>query len=156
MNDITPSPVTEQKVIVQPTTVPMHYPTLGDLGGWATTLIAFATLAALVYNFLMREVKRDIKDTVKDIEGIKTLHKTEIDGVRHSHKNLKAEVAALDHLRTKDVERIIRLETNLANLEKGQERIETRLDTMAEDSADARKEIIESIRELRKVAVHAS
>jgi len=143
-NMIDPVPTTEQKVIVaQP--APSHLPGLDVIGGWASAIIGMATLATLIYNFLMRDVKRDIADTGRDIEAIK-----------HSHKNLKMEVQALDHMREKDVERIIKLETNLASLEKGQERIEKRLDTMADDSAEARKEIVESIRELRALTLKSS
>lgn len=144
MNEILsgPTPTTEQKVIVQAPTPTTHFPSLEAIGGWASAIIGMATLATLIYNFLMRDVKRDIRDTGREIEAIK-----------HSHKNLKTEVQALDHMREKDVERIVKLETNLASLEKGQDRIEKRLDGMAEDSADARKEIIESIRELRAVAM---
>lgn len=145
-------PVTEQKVVVaaQPTS---HIPSLETVGGYAGAILAIATMVTLIYNLLMRDVKRDIKDASKEIESVKTVQKLEFDTIRHSHKNLKAEVQSLEHLRTGDVERIIKLETNLTNLEKGQERIESRLDTMAEDSAAARKEIIDTIREMRTTTI---
>lgn len=67
--------------------------------------------------------------------------------------DIATKVDQLDRLRTNDVERIVKLETNLSNLEKGQERIEHALDTMKHDSDKGRAEILDSIREMRSVTV---
>lgn len=68
----------------------------------------------------------------------------------HKLRNTITRVDALEHVRASDVERIVKLETNLANLEKGQERIEHQLDKMERDSAAGRAEIIDTIREISK------
>lgn len=67
--------------------------------------------------------------------------------------DIASKVDQLDRLRGSDVERIVKLETNLSNLEKGQERIEHALDTMKHDSDKGRAEILDSIREMRSVTV---
>lgn len=70
--------------------------------------------------------------------------------IEHKVRNTITRVDALEHVRASDVERIVKLETNLANLEKGQERIEHQLDKMERDSAAGRAEIIDTIREISK------
>ena len=75
----------------------------------------------------------------------------------HSHKvaNLVQRVDSLEMRSTQNVERIVKLETNLTNIEKGQERIEHAMEKRAEEAEKARVEIIDSIRELRDVRPNA-
>lgn len=87
----------------------------------------------------------------KVAEAEKTI-KVRIDTQAHKLANVAQRVDAIERLRSSDVERIVKVETNLANLEKGQERIEHALEKMETESAKGRAEIIESIRELRTVA----
>lgn len=73
----------------------------------------------------------------------------------HKLNNVAQKVEAMERLRSSDVERIVKLETNLSNLERGQARIEHQLEKMEGDSEKGRAEIIDSIRELRTVALKA-
>ncbi|WP_294196541.1 hypothetical protein [uncultured Sphingomonas sp.] len=76
-----------------------------------------------------------------------------IDTVTHKSNNNTTRIDAIERLRVTDVERIVKVESNLSNLEKGQERIEHQLEKMEADSEKGRSEIIESIRELRTVGL---
>ena len=87
-------------------------------------------------------------------ESEKALRVT-IDNQGHKIANVTTRVDAMERLRSSDVERIVKLETNLSNLEKGQERIEHALEKMEAESAKGRAEIIESLRELRTVTPKA-
>lgn len=73
-----------------------------------------------------------------------------IDAQGHKLANVATRVDAIERLRVSDVERIVKLESNLVNLEKGQERIEHALEKMKEESAEGRAEIIDTIREISK------
>lgn len=70
--------------------------------------------------------------------------------IGHKLSNTASRVDQLERLRTADVERIVKLETNLTNLEKGQERIEHSLETMKQEEREGRAEIIESLREMSR------
>mgnify|MGYP001617450287 CR=1 FL=1 len=90
-----------------------------------------------------------VTEKVSDAEkGLKVL----IDAQGHKLNNHSSRLDGIERLRSNDVERIVKLETNLNNLEKGQERIEHALEKMEAESAKGRAEIIESIRELRTVS----
>lgn len=80
--------------------------------------------------------------------------KTKLTFETHAHKlnNVAQRVDAIERLRTSDIERVVKLEANLSNLEKGQERIEHAIERMKEESAEDRAEIIDSLRELRNVS----
>ena len=69
--------------------------------------------------------------------------------MKHKANGTAQKADALERMSTANVERIVKLETNLTNLEKGQERIEHHLEVMKADTEKARAEIIESLRELR-------
>lgn len=84
-------------------------------------------------------------------ESEKRLQAT-LDDHRHRIGNVTGRVDAIERLRVADVERLVKLETNYANLERGQARIEHQLEKMEADSAAGRAEIIESLRELRQVS----
>lgn len=79
--------------------------------------------------------------------------KVTIDTQGHKINNVTARVDAMERLRVADVERLVKLETNYANLERGQARIEHALEKMEADQEKGRAEIIDSIRELRNVAL---
>lgn len=72
--------------------------------------------------------------------------------LKHTLNNLSTKVTGLETFRTSDVERITRLEVSMTSLKEGQNRIEHALELMKRDSADARSEIIESLREFRNVS----
>jgi septal ring factor EnvC (AmiA/AmiB activator) len=72
----------------------------------------------------------------------------------HGHKlaNVATRMDSIER-EHQHIERTVRLETNLQNLEKGQERIEHQLEKMEADGEKGRAEIIESLRELRIVSL---
>lgn len=87
-----------------------------------------------------------------EVEESEKRIQTTLDDHRHRIGNVTGRVDAIERLRMADVERLVKLETNYANLERGQARIEHQLEKMESDSAAGRAEIIESLRELRQVS----
>ena len=71
----------------------------------------------------------------------------------HKLANVATRMDSIEREHQKHIERTVRLETNLQNLEKGQERIEHQLEKMEADGEKGRAEIIESLRELRSVSL---
>jgi len=71
----------------------------------------------------------------------------------HKLANVATRMDSIEREHQKHIERTVRLETNLQNLEKGQERIEHQLEKMEADGEKGRAEIIESLRELRNVSL---
>jgi septal ring factor EnvC (AmiA/AmiB activator) len=88
----------------------------------------------------------------KVAESERTLKLT-IDGQGHKIANVTTRLDSVEREHQKHIERTVRLETNLQNLEKGQERIEHQLEKMEADSERGRSEIIDSLRELRNVSL---
>lgn len=76
--------------------------------------------------------------------------KVALDTQGHKLANVSTRVDAIERLRVSDVERIVKLESNLMSLEKGQERIEHALEKMEREAATGRAEIIDTIREISK------
>lgn len=117
-----------------------------DLGSINLVELAagFSTIVGacgFLMRYITRDVKRDIDETGKDLGDVK-----------HSLKNQTTRITALEMIRTSDIERIVKLETNLTNLERGQERIEHALEKMEREGKEDRAEIIDSLRELRSVS----
>lgn len=78
--------------------------------------------------------------------------KANLDTQSHKLNSVATRVEAIERARVADVERIVKLEPNLSNLAKGQDRIEHALEKMEADAKEGRSEIIEFLRELRVVA----
>lgn len=100
--------------------------------------------------FVTKQIEDSEKKTAVIIDGHTQQQATSINNHTHTISNVKTRVDALERLRVTDIERVVKVETNLANLEKGQERIEHALDKMDADNAKGRAEIIDTIREMSK------
>lgn len=87
-----------------------------------------------------------------EVEESEARTKATLEDHRHRIGNVVQRVDAIERLRVTDVERLVKLETNYLNLERGQLRIEHQLEKMEADNASGRAEIIESLRELRNVS----
>ena len=111
---------------MQPAAAPLTLD-LGHLAAWAGAVIAIATAIALLYKLFTREFGRDIREVQHKVRGVVT------------------RVDALEHLRLGDIERIVRVETSIAGMEKGLERVERTINDRFDILAD-------SIREIRTVA----
>lgn len=134
------------------TQVPVSPPVnpLIDGSNWTGFLTLVAGIALIMGVFTKYVTGRftDYKETHKPLHD-------EINRNFHSVRNDstvdRARIHALESFRQSDVERIVRLETNQLAIERGQQRIEKTLDDMKHDGAEARAEIIQSLRELRDV-----
>jgi hypothetical protein len=63
----------------------------------------------------------------------------------------RGRIQQLEQFRNADVERIVRLETNLSNIEKGQDRIEKALEKHGEERKKSTFEILQMLSDLRDV-----
>ncbi|WP_267382255.1 MULTISPECIES: hypothetical protein [unclassified Sphingomonas] len=121
-----------QSVIVQPAAVAAAPPpplgvNISVLSEWAIALVAIAALIALIHKSFTRELNRDLLQ------------------VNHKVGNTIARVDSLERLRTGDIERIVKVETTISNVEKGLDRIDRSIHERFDTLAD-------SIREIRTVA----
>ena len=119
-----PAPVTAAVSVVQPMPQPWTGP---YIGAWAGAVLALAGILTLIYKLATRDLVRDIADN------------------RHKIGNVVGRVDALEHLRTSDIERIVRVEASIVSVREGLERIDKNL------SANF-GQLAESIREIRNVA----
>lgn len=137
----TQSPAT-QSIVVQPAApvaaVAVTPPTATSyvmlIGEWALALAAIGTVVALLYKLLTRDISRDVSDVSKRIGD-----------VDHRTRGVATRVDALEHLRTADIERIVRVETAVTGIKETTARIEQTLDKNFDSLAT-------SIREIRNVA----
>ena len=111
---------------------------------WAAALVTISAACGII----VRAVTKDVAN------GLMSLGERHND-LKHSVKNQISRIDAIEHLRVDDMARLVKLETNYANLERGQARIEHQLEKMEADNASGRAEIIESLRELRNVSPRA-
>ncbi|TVV75304.1 hypothetical protein [Sphingomonas solaris] len=79
---------------------------VSHIAAWAVAAVAIAALVGLVYRLLTRDMTRELRD------------------VQHKVRNVSTRVDAIEHLRAGDIERIVRVETSIAGMEKGLERVE--------------------------------
>lgn len=108
---------------------------------WAAALGTISAACGII----VRAVTKDVSN------GLSSLGERH-DDLKHSLKNQITRIDAIEHLRVDDMARLVRLEANYENLQRGQARIEHQLEKMEADSASGRAEIIESLRELRNVS----
>ena len=140
-------------VVRTETTVPASPPPVSPTSfEFWSPILAFAMLisavCALFHNSIAKKIK-EAQDNHKPVhEAIeKTLHR-----LTNDMTSDRGRIHQLEQFRNADVERIVRLETNLSNIKEGQERIEHALEKMEREGKEGRAEIIDSLRELRSVA----
>lgn len=138
---------------VQPQAVAMPNP-LMVAENWMPFLLLIAAVAAVVGLFT-KHITGKFSDFEKVHKPIHEQQDREIAGIKHRIANDRARVDALDRDRQKDVERIVKVETQLNSIEKGQERIEHSLEKMSVDLGNRidswAEQFSHSIREVRDV-----
>lgn len=120
----------------------------GSFASWGNicvALLAMGALAKAVVEFSTNAVKRDIKDVERI--GVE---------LKHDLKNQSMKTSALEIERTKDVERLVKLEIRQEVIERNLTEIKLAMVSNHRDQMDAQKawadQLSESIREIRKVA----
>ena len=132
------------------TTVPSQPPAnpMMALENWAPVL-ALILAAAAVLTLFTKSITGKIGEFAASHKLTHDALDKNIHGLRNDLASTGASVRQLEQFRNADVERIVRLETNLHNIEKGQERIENTLEKNAAENAKGRAEIIDNLREWR-------
>jgi biopolymer transport protein ExbB/TolQ len=115
------------------------------IGAFCGAILTMGALAKAIVSLSTKEVKRDIHDVAKSVTDLE-----------HDLKNQSMKTAGLESERTKDVERIVKLELRQENIEKGQAEIKADAARNHRETLDAMtawaKQFAESIRELRTVS----
>ncbi|RSU72283.1 hypothetical protein BRX37_19305 [Sphingomonas sp. S-NIH.Pt3_0716] len=117
--------------------------TVGDVSSiveWAAALATVAGACGLVTRAITKDVARDVVELRKDDSDL-----------RHSLKNQATRIDAIEHLRTADVERIVKLESAVQSFDKAIERVERGQEKLATAINDRFDILAESIREIRIV-----
>lgn len=134
---------------VQPSTPPTANPLMaGD--NWAP-LIALLAGFALIMGLAAKYVTGKLSDYKEAHNPVHALIDRRLDEVEHDAKSLRTRQDAVEHLRSKDEARFVKLEGEISAFKDAVVRIERNQEKFAEDEKQGRKEIIESIRELREV-----
>lgn len=102
---------------------------LAAIGGGLSLPIGFARWCG---GLVAKKVEDCERATKVVMDNLAQATKAATDNLAHKLANVATKVDALDHQRDADIERIVKLESNLLNLEKGQERIEKALDRLTE------------------------
>ena len=138
------------------TTVPVSQPTINPYSfEFWTPILAFAMLVSGALALFSKSITSkigDFKDTHKPVHDAIDGKLTEMS---HKMANDRQRIQTLEQHRGQDIERIVKLETNLHNIEKSQERIENALEKMSVDLGNRidhwSEQLSQSIREVRDV-----
>lgn len=135
------------------TFVPVPNP-LTAVENWAPVLALIVAVSLVIGLFTKHVTSRlsDFKEAHKPVHDNIEVRLTEL---AHKLNNERMRVNALESFRNADIERIVKLETNLHNIEKGQERIEEAVGKNHQETLNAIKQWADqfsaSIREVRDV-----
>ncbi|MFX4084047.1 hypothetical protein ACKU27_02965 [Sphingobium yanoikuyae] len=115
----------------------------------------FLGAVAAVMGFFTKHISSKITD-FKDVH--KPVHdaiEKELSEFRINLEHKTSRIEQMERSRVQDVERIVKLETNITNIEKGQTRIEASIDKMMNAHQSNFEQLAQSIRELRDVKPRA-
>ena len=135
------------------TFVPVTNP-LTTVENWAPILALIVAVSIVIGLFTKHVTSRlaDFKDAHKPVHDNVEARLTDM---AHKLNGERMRVNALESFRNADIERIVKLETNLHNIEKGQERIEEAVGKNHQETLNAIKQwadqFSQSIREVRDV-----
>lgn len=107
---------------------------------WAAALATISAACGIIVRAITKEVASGLSALGEKHEDLK-----------HSLKNQTARIDAIEHLRTADVERIVKLESAVQSFDKAIERVERGQDKLTDMIADRFDTLAESIREIRTV-----
>jgi len=139
------------------TTVPVSQPTMPSPTSFEfwTPILAFALLVSGALALFSKHITGKFTEFERAHKPEHDAMKRDMEAMGHKLANERQRIDALDRDRQKDVERIVKLETQLHSIEKGQERIEHALEKMAADLGNRidgwAEQFSTSIREVRNV-----
>lgn len=119
-----------------------------DLSGvveWCAALATVATACGLIVKHVTKDVARDVAELKNDfVESVADL--------KHTVKNQASRIDAVEHLRTADVERIVKVEAAVQSFDRAVERVERGQEKLNETINDRFDTLAASIREIRVVS----
>lgn len=139
------------------TTVPVTTPSVPSPTSFEfwTPILGFALLVSGALALFSKHITGKFSEFEKSHKPIHDSMDRDIKSLEHKLANERARIDTLDRERQKDVERIVKVETQLNSIEKGQERIEHGLEKMALDLGHRidgwAEQFSASIREVRSV-----
>lgn len=146
MADNNTTPAQSQSIAVQPATNPLlDYHNIGEAAG---LIVAFGTVTALINKWFDGKAKS--REEKHQIEHSRIEDRMSV--FKHDLRDAEQKINALEHFRAGDVERIVKVESDLKAISEGQNRIEHALDTMRDESKQGRAELVEAIRRLQDVS----
>jgi septal ring factor EnvC (AmiA/AmiB activator) len=139
------------------TTVPAPIPAVPGPTSFEfwTPILAFSMLVSGALALFSRSISNKVAEFEKVHKPIHDSLERDFKALEHKLNNERAKIDQLERSRGSDVERIVKLETQLHSIEKGQERIEHALEKMAGDLGNRidgwAEQFSASIREVRDV-----
>lgn len=120
-----------------------------------TPILAFAMLVSGALALFSKSISNKVAEFEKVHKPIHDNLDRDFKALEHKLNNERQKIDQLERSRSSDVERIVKLETQLHSIEKGQERIEHALEKMADDLGNRidgwAEQFSASIREVRDV-----
>lgn len=147
-----PTPPGTPVILRTETTVPVTPPVNPLMAGenWAPLLALLAGFA-LICGLAAKFVTGKLSDFKEAHDEVHKMVDRRLDDVEHDTKGLRARQDAVEHMRSKDEARFVKLEGEISAFKEAVVRIERNQEKFAEAEAAGRKEIIQSLRELREV-----
>lgn len=135
---------TETTVPVQPAPVS---PTSFEF--W-TPVLAFAIAIATIGALFSKHITSKFSEFEKALKPLHDATEKALHRLANEATVDRAKIQQLEQFRNADVERIVRLETNLSNIEKGQARIENTLEKNADEQKKSTFEIMAMLSDMRE------
>lgn len=141
------TPVYMRTETTVPVTPPPAPPTAFEF--W-TPVLAFVMLVAGVLALFGKHLTTKFSEFEKSLKPLHEATDKALQRLANEATVDRAKIQQLEQFRNADVERIVRLETNLSNIEKGQARIENTLEKNADERKKSTFEILQMLSELRE------
>lgn len=115
-----------------------------------TPVLAFVMLVAGVLALFGKHLTAKFVEFEKSMKPLHDATEKALHRLANEATVDRAKIQQLEQFRNADVERIVRLETNLSNIEKGQARIENTLEKNADEQKKSTFEIMALLSDLRE------
>lgn len=115
-----------------------------------TPVLAFAIAVATIGALFGKHITTKFAEFEKALKPLHDATEKALHRLSNEATIDRGRIQQLEQFRNADVERIVRLETNLSNIEKGQVRIENALEKNADERKKSTLEILQLLSELRE------
>ena len=118
---------------------------------WAAALGTISAACGIIVRAVTKDVVNSVQAVGEKHDAYAKAAGEKYEDLKHALKNQTARIDAIEHLRTSDVERIVKLESAVQSFDKAIERVERGQDKLTDMITDRFDTLAQSIREIRTV-----